>query len=44
MAVGEQLLEIFIGGSENPALYDPAARADLAPDTEEGLRALGYVE
>jgi arylsulfatase A-like enzyme len=28
----------------HPALYDPAARADLAPDTEEGLRALGYVE
>lgn len=25
MAVGEQLLEIFIGGSENPALYDPGA-------------------
>jgi arylsulfatase A-like enzyme len=30
--------------AEHPALYDPAARADLGPDTEEGLRALGYVE
>ncbi len=30
--------------AESPPLYDPEARAELAPDTEEALRALGYVE
>ena len=27
-----------------PPLYDPEARADLSPETEEALRALGYLE
>ena len=27
-----------------PPLYDPEARAELSPETEEALRALGYLE
>jgi hypothetical protein len=28
----------------HPALYDEEARAELSPETEEALRALGYLE
>jgi hypothetical protein len=40
-ALGERLAAIV---RARPPLYDPDARADLSPETEEALRALGYLE
>ena len=30
--------------ADHPALYDAEARAKLSPETEDALRALGYLE